>query len=71
MESQDVEEFQDAKFPFNSHSEATTFKNRRFRREDGNYTGIVDECCVYKGCTLTEVAEYCAPQQPDASTMNS
>jgi hypothetical protein len=46
-------------FPFRSQWLANQLTNRVFRRQrrDG---GIVEECCVFKGCTFSELSEYCA-----------
>nr|CDO67721.1 Insulin-like peptide 1 [Blattella germanica]SPC71615.1 ILP1 [Blattella germanica] len=58
LQSQPFEEGSEAEFPFRSRSVANSLRNRLFRRHsrDG---GIVDECCIYKGCTTSELAEYC------------
>jgi hypothetical protein len=52
---QAAEEAQEIRFPFRSRAAAATF--RRHKRNDG---GIVDECCIYKGCTVNELTDYCS-----------
>lgn len=46
------------RFPFRSRAAANTF--RRQKRNDG---GIVDECCIYKGCTVNELTDYCSSRR--------
>jgi hypothetical protein len=53
-----VEEQPEIRFPFRSRSAANTF--RRLKRSDG---GIVDECCIYKGCTVNELTDYCSSRR--------
>jgi len=49
---QTVDELPETEFPFRSRSIANTFANRVFRRRERSDGGIVDECCIYKGCTV-------------------
>lgn len=56
-----LDEFPELHYPFRSRSEANTLMNRLFRRrQKRNDGGIVDECCIYKGCTVNELTDYCS-----------
>jgi len=46
-------------FPFRPWWIANQLTNRVFRRQRRN-VGIVEECCIFKGCTYSELSEYCA-----------
>jgi hypothetical protein len=46
-------------FPFRPWWMANQFTKRFFRRQRRS-AGIVEECCVFKGCTVSELSEYCA-----------
>jgi hypothetical protein len=46
-------------FPFRPWWMANQLTNRVFRRQRKD-AGIVEECCVFKGCTFSELSEYCA-----------
>ncbi|PNF37136.1 hypothetical protein B7P43_G00387 [Cryptotermes secundus] len=46
-------------FPFRPRWMANQFTNRNFRRQRRS-AGIVEECCVFKGCTVSELSEYCS-----------
>lgn len=46
-------------FPFRPWWMANQLTNRFFRRQRRS-AGIVEECCVFKGCTVSELSEYCA-----------
>ncbi|XP_069694835.1 bombyxin F-1-like [Periplaneta americana] len=50
---------EELQFPFRSRAAANTLSNREFRRQTRNDRGIVEECCIVKGCTINELADYC------------
>ncbi|KAJ9581998.1 hypothetical protein L9F63_003688 [Diploptera punctata] len=47
-----------AEFPFRSRQSANSFTSKYFRRHLRS-GGIADECCHNKGCTFSELREYC------------
>ncbi|XP_069704317.1 LIRP-like [Periplaneta americana] len=46
-------------FPFRPRHISSQMRFRRHRRQTYE-APIVDECCIYKGCTYDELSEYCA-----------
>lgn len=59
FQSQAEKEVRNTKFPFYPRSAANKFKKRSFRRQKRE-GGVADECCINKGCTVTELRQYCA-----------
>ncbi|XP_021924501.1 LIRP-like [Zootermopsis nevadensis] len=63
-QAEDVDDFADLHYPFRPRSVSSVLLNKLFRRRPKrNNGGIVEECCIYKGCTLSELTEYCSPVQ--------
>lgn len=48
----------EVEFPFRTRPVANSLTNKHFRRHTRS-GAIVDECCIYKGCTISELTEYC------------
>jgi len=54
-QSQAEEQVPNTKYPLLLCSVANTFRNRSLRRQKKNDGGVADECCINKGCTVSEL----------------